>query len=441
MSRTVAMEALMNPGILHHRIASMEELEVIASDGVQEGYAAVNELEAADREYEIATGLSDLSVITDQIVDPSPINTALVQAAAQLAVAGTSVEPDALIPSMESGDTTFGEGLRARAKAIVEQILATLRTIYERFMKWVRGVYADAQRLDNALAKLETDIEEMEADKPPVGSAEILVRSAVSMLNYGEVSVKTMHSAKELQSVLESSAKVGEFIFGQHTKYVLAKASSLAKIIEDFKSDNTDESIAKAVKEMRSLSTSKLPGETKLGDYLPNYDSYGSDVMMGGKMVVRSVYAPRAGDDVPAVSELERVARAQMTVIAGESAKRFKEGEYKFQTMNPKEMLGVVKAARAICSLLIVYANGEVGARKLDAARKELETASKRIPEFESSGADNDVSPQVAWDSLVRLNLDFANWTFKPHQALNEHLLASVRFATMLVRSSLNEYR
>lgn len=442
--RNVAMEALLDPLRACRPVVSMEELELVACDGREDGYQAVAELQDVDRQFELADGLEDLAVIADQITNPTPINIELMASAAQLAVAGTDIDPQAIVPALESdagSGQAAAQGLRARAAAITKRIWEILNSIYERIRSWIRGLTADAERMDRNLKNLDTKVDELAASGKPVRSGDFVVRSSPQFLNFGDSTPKLMAKASELLAVLETSRQIGDYVFGQHTKYILSKADDLAKIIESFDPAKPEEAVEKAIKAMKALSGAKLPGETKLGDINENYDTYASNVMMAGKMIQRQVWAPRAGGDIPPTTELERAARAQMVLVSGASVESFKAGDHKFSTMTTAEMKKVIEAERSVINAVLKYSGADDGSRKLDQARANLERSTKSAEAKFNKTENTAANVLGAWNSLTRLNVEFANWTIRPQQALNEHLLSSVRFASMLVSSSMSEYQ
>ena len=88
-----------------------------------------------DRVNDLAVSLEDIASVLEQTEDPiTPSEMALVQIAGDIATAGTDVNPDSVIPSVESEDGKAGTiaNLKQRVKQLIAAVLAFIKQILAR---------------------------------------------------------------------------------------------------------------------------------------------------------------------------------------------------------------------------------------------------------------------------------------------------------------------
>src|ERR1700756_1352949 len=123
------------------RSLSLEEEALILDQGFRDEAACETGLDEAHRLTEVSDALADLSSLARGIREASPPEIALIQTSGQMGVAGTTNEPEMLLPAMESfqeGKMIACESIGQKAQTLMKNLLEFLARIWEKIVAFYR---------------------------------------------------------------------------------------------------------------------------------------------------------------------------------------------------------------------------------------------------------------------------------------------------------------
>ena len=149
-------------------VLSLEEEQIMMSDAADLASEIGQELNECDRIIEVSDALEDLAVIADEIEQASPVEIALIEKAGDMAVAGTDIEAEEVVPSLESfrGKRIATEGLRDTAALIWKNIQEFLKAVWEKIEKFFYNIIGTIPTIRRRLEALAKKIEATESKSP-----------------------------------------------------------------------------------------------------------------------------------------------------------------------------------------------------------------------------------------------------------------------------------
>ena len=188
---------------------SLEEEQVLMDEAATDAAEVDKDLGESERVIEVSDALEDLAVIADGIEEATPAEAALIETAGDMAVAGTDVQPEEVVPAMESyiGRRIATEGIRETARAIWESIQRWVKSIWEKIEKFFYKLFGVIPGMRKRIAALEKRVDEAVGKK--VEEKKVTISSGVASLCIDYKPVKNegefLKGVTSLQKVLDFS--------------------------------------------------------------------------------------------------------------------------------------------------------------------------------------------------------------------------------------------
>ncbi|MFL9998865.1 hypothetical protein [Paraburkholderia sediminicola] len=235
-------------------VLSLEEAELMEAEAMQDEVHIDRTLAGAARMLEVSDGLEELAITLDRVGEATDTELALVDNATQLAVAGSDLEPERLMPATEQylGRRIATENLRANARRIFANIQALLKQVWAHIGRYFQ-VAMTIPTLENTMDQLVRDI----SRRSPK------LRANLQPLRFGHSSLvfdgAVVKSGRELKAGLEANAEAARYVFDSNPVEVAAFGEELAKIIATFTPETALEVVGAARALCEKQSRTKLP--------------------------------------------------------------------------------------------------------------------------------------------------------------------------------------
>lgn len=213
----VELEAVSNP----EDVLAIEELTEEVTGEVAEN----------DHVEEVASGLEDLATIAGQIDEPTPVENALIQTAANMAVAGTDTDADAVIPAIESfKDKKLAvEQLTQKVQVARESILDSAKTIYGKIKDLIKKIFVFTYRMESKVKEAKELL--VEAKKSKVKEVTVKVRASRFFMKDAKTQVA---DADDYLKSLSESVKVFDKFSSAAVKSVIDFNGSVGEWFKTF---------------------------------------------------------------------------------------------------------------------------------------------------------------------------------------------------------------
>lgn len=415
-----------------HQLLSLEEEAIIVSEATDEAQTAQQEIAQAERIIEVSDALEDLAIVADEIETATPRELDLIASAGQMAVAGTDVEPEDVVPALESylGKKVAVENFREKAAQIWEKTMAFLKQIWERIVR-AFGVHVRLPRLATTIASIEGVAKS--AGKLKEGAQGEFEYSASASFYFAGSAVT---NAGDLRKALTNVEEAVKFVFDEYPKDLAKRGAELGKLIGEF----TPETSGKVVADVRAFllkESHKVPGGgsgRKQGDFLI---SEGAPLLGGDKLVSKEATSDES-DSI--LGSLDRL-RTSGIFLQNEGARS--AGMSKFKVMSPAEVEAVAKTAHDIIKLLSDFdAHGlkelKKGADDIAAGAKK---ANENLNKAKAENADAGAGQVVAeFRAALNFGVAYARWSQNPSLPLFNRAITAVSAALSLCSKSLAHY-
>lgn len=412
------------------QVISLEEEEVVLAEAADDSASIERDLAEADRVLEVSDGLESIAVVADRIEEASPEDVALIDTAAQMAVAGTDIAPEQIVPAMESfvGSKIATEGIRETSKQIWESIQAFLKRIWDNIMAYFR-VHAAVPVELKKIAALEAKIKEAGKQKDGVKTFK---------LSSGLLTVegKMVKNAAALGAALRDYEQAAEFVYSKNPEIVAAHGKAIAGVIDKFTAETSNEVTGKLVDVLKGLKHGTVPGASA-GKAEGDFTVYsGKDLLGGGRVQLRVFNAAEGATTLGALDHF----RKSGVVFDAEQAKAA-AGEVEFPVLAPLEAEGLLETAKDILKQLSDFHSKELG--KLKAAGDELRKASaKATSELGKVSHEDKGQAAVVQDFRAALNFNqaYSKWVAHPAIQFYGKSLAVSKALRLVVAKSLEAY-
>ncbi|WP_144106600.1 hypothetical protein [Paraburkholderia sp. BCC1886] len=422
-----AMEALRER--LEVSVALEEAAVEMADDAALSGEIG-HDLAESERVIQTSDALEDLAFVASQIKEASPEEAALFETAGNLAVAGTDVEPDAIVPSMESyiGKSIATEGFKDTAKRIWESIVLFVDKIWEKIRTFWRtkvAIPAFRKRID-ALRKGA----HASGDTPNTDTINVAVDiRALSM--GGGIDAKDFANTHDLDRLLNDYAKTVHVVFANYANGVVERGRDIVKAIQDFDPNRPE----KAVTELKG----KL-----VGMHMEGMQPNSTMRLLGNAHLELKVYDPHA--DEPVDEALERLRNSGLTfvqqpihaavhvagAVGARGAQPVDKKESYLQLLDVVELL--------FKPLEHFY---ETPFKEMEQIAKQAKTASASAASAigkAGEGAMAEGKGVSHYRSLLNFNKAFAQWSFQPFVPMFSHTMRLARFILNIAEAGLRAY-
>lgn len=415
---------------LFGRVISLEEEAVVTSEADQEAHEIESALSEADHNLDVSDALEELAVVADRVEETTPEVAQLIDTAAQMAVAGSDITPEEMVPAAESfiGRKYAVESIVERAKTIFESIMAFVRKLWDHIFAYFR-VGVVVPRLEAHIKKLEEKLKE--ADKLKEGATGFKV--STGFLAYEGKIVKDY---SELSAAVKASVAAAKFVFQDNVERLSKLGGSLASEINKFSPETATTVVEDIRKVMASGPKPAVPG-AKNGQKVGQFQRHEGPGLLGGGKLVFAEFEGNA--DASALGALDHFRRSGVR-YEKEALKNKQEVEFKILTTREVEEL-LKDSKELLKNLKDFHTGGRI--EKLKKTSDELKKASSKADaELKKMKKDDKGQTNLIneYRSVMNFNTAFANWTYQPAIPFYGNVIASVRAILLVVSQSLNHY-
>jgi hypothetical protein len=404
---------------------AMEEAAFAVADAGEHAAEIQHDLAESERVIQVSDALEDLAFVADSIKQATPAEAALMETAGNMAVAGTDVEPDAIVPSMESfiGHRIATEGIKETAQRIWESIVMFIDRIWEK----IRGYW----RINKTLPTWRKKLDALKKMAGEVGDEKHVDFVRASMQLFAFVKGGGL-SAKDLEAHpldLPRFVKTVRGMFAEYANGVVEKGHDIAKAIAEFDVNRPE----KAAQDLKN----KLTGMHPAGFA----SSAGIDKLIGHAHLELVAYENTAGEDVDAA--LERLRNSGVKYV--NDGAHFVANHVSLPHVIPVapkhayvQTLGMLD--EMLSAMEHFY---QKTYHEFDDLGKRIKTASAAATKAMGKAGEAAMAEGRTihhYRSLLNFNKAWAQWTYQPFVPLFTHAIKVLRGYSALVESGLEAY-
>jgi hypothetical protein len=415
------------------------EVENCAEAELADATSELAQIETADA---TAQGLEDLAVVADTIEEATPAETQLIEVAGDLAVAGTDVPSEDVIPAMESfiGGKINTQGLRDKARALWAEIKKWVIAFWGKIENFFALFFSGIPNLRNSIKKVKARAEEKansELKDPKVTTFQ--VSTGLDRLS---VDNKPANTFESLVKALATTTAESKNILGASAFQVSAVKAIVAGM-KDFKPRSVADAeagcaaIAKSV--MAVTLSDNMKGNTgSFKERFRGQEISASAPLLGNKSVVATVPSHTMGDS-SVLGALAAIRQMGFHVISTNDT-QIKEKAASFEILSPGEVIRICDQCQGLIDAMEEFV--KKGARtNLKKAAAELQSATDTmIAGFEKESFEGQVGVEQYVRGLSNMNVAMAKWGTQPYTSLIKHDVSVLKSVMSLAARSLDQY-
>jgi len=428
-------------------IISFEEYSEAQSQSAELAKDIDTQAQDVNRSIDVATALEELMVVADNIEQATPEEANLIELGGNIAVAGTGVTPEQIVPSLESfigGKISLEElGLKEKIKKIWELIAKTLSEIWSKISEFIETSFVMVAYVINELRKVKGIVKDLKNARIRSEKMDLDVSRFGTIFNDG---AQFLNDAGSIKQSLDKTRDQFKNFFENYVNSLTNLGDNLGKDINSINKEN----IAKVVSDLngsllldqRKLFSTlfyrvsktesdrvvKTTAEEK-GSGLTSF-SFNTDFLGG---ISYTVTAPANNVVFPTFPILvDRLKVSQIKINKPDLTKIAKVANLN-QPYELGEIEQLLDATLSLMETIRTFKDRQQS--KITQARKRLEQGSKALKSLEVEGAD---AENVK--ALMSLNLIYMNWARNPLIGLVQHAVRIGRAISWLSKSNLAYY-
>lgn len=398
----------------------------------------------ATRTIEVVESLEELAVVADSITGATREEAHLIEIGGNIAVAGTNVDPAALIPSLESyigGKISLEEfDFKEKIKKIWNAIKAMLKKIWEAINNFLEQSNILLAHSLNNITKTEALVKNNKGSKVKDDNFELdlnkfkLVFSSVA---------SSATAVRIIQDRLTATEKIFKEFPESYTKKLVEAIQFVTgklKILTDKNIKDISLEVMDGLKQRSPLvfdtvistamiaSAAKSDADSKNGLEV----LYGRTNLLGkSRLAITQPDVSDIGDDFKTYIERLRVSQIKLEMLVEEEVSRPLT-----TVLTQEELESLVNKTKTTLQNIKFYKDRGTE-KKLKEAKEQLELVSNGL-----TTRFNDLTPEDASiiQSLMSLNIVFINWTKTPMIDLVQHAIRIERAVNWLVKANLRQY-
>ncbi|BDD79852.1 hypothetical protein [Burkholderia phage FLC9] len=413
-----------------HRSLSLEEEALVLDQAFRDSSAVASGLDEANRLTEVSDALEDLASLAKNIRQASPSEIALIQTSGQMGVAGTTNEPELLLPAMESfqeGGAIAFESIGQKAKMLMKNLLEFLARIWEKIVAFYRMNVV----VKDLRGKIKRMQEMMKSGRTGVIHQASSVEEFVSWFNFNG---KLLRRTGEMVSAMKQTAETARFIFEDLPKMVQGAGEAVEKSLASFQPETSDQTVQAMVKQLGAIHFESLPHATHEGKD-GEYDLYSSAAFIGGGKLQAKIYRPSQG--IHPYAALDLIRNSGVTLEKGEDSPSVYAAQMgSFEYPKGPGAMQVLGAADSLLAVIENYHTQHVTALKGVADRLKA-AAQKAAAAFDAKTVDESGEEMRDFKAAVNFNTTFARWAQNPAMPFYANIVKTCRFSLMLVQFGL----
>lgn len=408
---------------------SLEEEQIMMSDAADLAAEVHQELNECDRNLEISDALEDLAIIADQIEQASPVEIALIEKVGDMAVAGTDIEAEQVVPSMESfkGMRIATEGFKDTAATIWKNIQAFLKSIWDKIEKFFYNIFGVIPAIRKRLDILNEKITKAQSRSPRGTTFEVSTGGANgAIVNRLSINGKLFRNDNELKAEVMRLHEFTIFCYGPNIAVKNMLGKEIAAVIEDFNPEgDLDAQALRIVTAYQSYNKKQsVPGMgVKVDSGM--YELIRSEPLFGGASLVGKVYHR---NEPGILGTLERLRHSGIQFEAGSNDRGNGQagGKTQLPIVSLTTMSTMVKQMDQMLDLLEEYKRGP-HSKAVTSTRKHLEAASKKAQASFAKAEDTASSGSVQYfRAMLNFNAAYARSVDDPAVPFARYLLNEI---------------
>jgi hypothetical protein len=412
------------------RSLSLEEEALILDQAFRDSTTVSSGLEEANRLTEVSDALEDLASLAQNIRTASPTEIALIQTSGQMGVAGTTNEPELLLPAMESfveGKAIAFESIGQKAKMLMKNLLEFLARIWEKIVAFYR--------MNVVVKNLRGKIAQMQAMIKSGRTGVIHQASSIDeFISWFTFDGKLLTKTADMVGAMKKTAETARFIFEDLPKMVQAAGEQVEQTLAAFKPETSEQTVMTMVKQLGGIHFESIPHATHASDD-GEYSVFTSEQFIGGGVLTAKVYRPKPG--VHPYAALDTIRNSGITL----STSNMKPSSWSAQNASFEYPKGpgatmVLGAADTLLAVIENFHTQHVTALK-NVADRLKSAAQKASAALDTSSVDESGEEMRDFKAAVNFNTTFARWAQNPAMPFYSNIVKTCRFSLMLVQFGL----
>lgn len=387
---------------------------------------------------DLAGGLESIACIAEGIEEATIRELQLVHTATALALAGTDVEVESLVPSLESstGTTVSTESLKRVARTLWDAIRKTVARIWKAIRDFFGGVKGDIQRLRFRNKQVRHRAENVTGRS---------IRTAKTILGRETNALSIYHrpprSAKDVIDGLKEYRRQAKVLLGSYPEDLNAMGRKLKNAISSFDITRSRESLARVTAVALEFDLPvKARSAGNLTDVVDSRWESGTvqrlPALMGNKSVFFMTPKHRPGNKTPlAEAEQTRNRRAFLGMSSPEVTDTQTSGEV--ETFPASTVVEITNLVEEICTLVSEY---QSKSKALDNVHRAIESSSQTLVGLMGNSESLSEEDRVHIRSTLKFNTAFSNWANQPQTSFASQALTACRSALIASGKSLTNH-
>lgn len=419
------------------------EQEQLMCDAAAQAQAEVNQdLEETARVGDISDALEDLAIIASKIDKPTAAELALVDNAASMAVAGTDVASEELIPAFEE-ISDLKERMQAaaasakeKAKRIWEKIMAFLKRIWEQVEEFFYNLLGTIPAQRRRIAELREEIKNVKDKRPTAETVTLKAGSTALVMNN-----KLPAEASDLALGLAALHEAASWLYGPYIEQVIKHGQVVAKHVAAFDWAYPATAVAAMADEL-TADFGNIPGSFRDSRHRhPGYNTYQGRSLPGNKALVERDPIFEDGN------VLHNLQMLQKSGVALQSTGTFHARELTLPVFSMEMASALLDDVDGLLGVLEGWNRGAAKSR-MKQVRKDIADASAKASQGadKAAGQEDEVyklrDEQIAcYRAVLDFNASYTSWAAKPTMALLSSAMATCRAVVAVVRESNRLYK
>lgn len=428
-------------------VIALEDEEVAQAEAQELAAEIPADLNDAERSIDVAESLDSVADIADNIESPQATDVALIQTAADLAVAGSDVPPEEVIPvageALESaiGHRIATESIRETALAIYERLKAFVKRIWEKIESFWHKYFGTLPRLKRKIEAMQGKINSVTGRKLDSDGKSFELTSGLKALS---VDYKVVKNGAELKTALEFLTKA----VVQGTEFNTRHAAKLGRDIADLLNDMDDKNVREKAEAIYKLAPKSGKPELCKNDVSSSYGSglsaHESDSMLGSVKLLYKTDKLTLSDRKSMLGRLEQLRRTGLSLVpAGAHDKEV--NEVTFTTLNIGDAETILGLIGTLVQKMEDYERGAAFKeikKSREALDKAAQRAASRLGKIKAGAEDGPTDEDIAiFRSCANLNVSYTSWTSGTAVALSSRVVTTANAVLAIVARSMAQYK
>lgn len=441
------MRKFMNAALESERVnlgdanISMEEEQLMLDEASQDLAATDADLGEAERIIEVSDALEDLAVIADGIEEASPAEVALIETAGNMAVAGTEVEPEEIVPAMESyrGKRIATEGIKETASQLWKSIQEFLKKIWAKITNFFYKLFGTIPALRRRLADLRKRVEEKSGQQ--IEDKKVKLSGGLVYLTSDG---KTASDEAALKKNLDQLTQAVTYVFGAHTDAVASTGEKLADGIAEFDPSKAEESAKKFGSDVLKASEKggKVPGSTTTlaAGRFPGFKATQGPALLGNVSLVAKHYTD--SNDASILGRLDRMRRSGLELHATSEKTKEVPSEVEITTLSTSGSEALIGDLEKLLDVLEDFQRGK-RSKDIKRSQQKIEQASAKATKAMEQAKESEENKGSVpyYKALVNFNAAYTRWAQAPAMPLSTLAMSVVRAYMNVISKSMSAYK